>query len=305
MKVSIFIPTKNAGVGFTNVLKAIFSQAEKKFEVIIVDSGSTDETLSIASQFPVSIYNISSHDFSHGKTRNLALQYAKGEYIVFVSQDAIPASPTWLSSLLTSCSDTSVAGAFSRQIPYEGSSIMEHYFYATHFPTVSRISHPKEVLGLTDIFFSNASSIVRKDVLASHPFNDTIIMSEDQEWAHRMLQQGYSIAYAADSVISHSHNYNLIQTMKRYFDSAYSLKQIIETSFLTTGLTYITKETFYTALHAPYHLPGALLNTIFKIIGTALGLSARYLPTTINIKLSMHAYYWQRKLASVKISSHN
>src|SRR5437868_2013527 len=96
MKASVFIPTKNAGKKFNQVLARVFAQKEVDFEVIIVDSGSKDKTLSIAKGTQARIYEIPSQEFSHGKTRNLALRYAEGDFIVYLSQDAMPADSFWL-----------------------------------------------------------------------------------------------------------------------------------------------------------------------------------------------------------------
>jgi len=102
MQVSIFIPTKNAGPKFQKTLENIFLQLYKNFEVIILDSGSTDKTLSIIKKFKTHLYKIKPNEFGHGKTRNLALKLARGEYIVYLSQDALPANQFWLSNLIKS-----------------------------------------------------------------------------------------------------------------------------------------------------------------------------------------------------------
>lgn len=296
MKISIFIPTKNAGNKFDDTLKAIFTQNEKDFEVIIIDSGSTDNTLSIASNYPTKIYKIKSTEFTHGKTRNLSTKYANGDYIVFLSQDAVPENSNWLKNIIRPFSNKKIAGVFSRQIPHKESSINEKFFYYSHFPSKNYLNTSEQNLTLKDIFFSNASSAIRREMLEQYPFDEEIIMSEDQEWSSRMLTLGFYTAYESSSIVVHSHNYNFFQTLKRYFDGAYSLKQILEGSFFYFGFTYIVMESLYVFTHAPHMLPKSILNNVAKIAGTSLALIARYLPYKFNAKVSMHSYYWERKI---------
>ena len=162
MKASIVILTKNAGNSFYYTLSNIFSQTFKDFEVIIIDSGSEDRTLEIAREFPAKIYKIPPEEFGHGKTRNLAAKLAHGEFIVYLTQDAIPANEFWLSNLLRNFQDSSIGAAFSRQIPRKNSSAMEFFFYNHHFPD-RRIIRPENKRFIDRIFFSNVSSCIRKD----------------------------------------------------------------------------------------------------------------------------------------------
>src|ERR1700722_20889805 len=101
IETSILIPTKNAGQEFEQCLRRVYSQTGVgPFEVIVIDSGSADATLEIAGRYPVRIEHIASKDFHHARTRNLLAGLAKGEFLVFLSQDALPTNDTWLISLL-------------------------------------------------------------------------------------------------------------------------------------------------------------------------------------------------------------
>ena len=102
MDVSIVIPTKNAGSLFDEVLKMVFSQkTEYEYEVICVDSGSKDGTLDVIHKYPCKLYEIPASEFGHGKTRNYGASKGSGTYIVFITQDALPASDTWLQNSLS------------------------------------------------------------------------------------------------------------------------------------------------------------------------------------------------------------
>ena len=226
IKISIFIPTKNAGKEFEKTLNQISIQDNKSFEVIIVDSSPTNQTIKITEKFkdkfPLKIYKIPPEEFGHGKTRNLALKYSSksSEFIVFLTQDAIPANNRWLSNLLSNFKDAKIAGVFSRQIPKKNARITEVFFYKENFPN-KKIIRPSKNYNIFpyNIFFSNVSSAIRKDLLEKYPFDETLIMSEDQKWAKTIIQKGYKTIYEPKSIVIHSHNYTLKQTFQRYFIS--------------------------------------------------------------------------------------
>ncbi|MBW1679184.1 MAG: glycosyltransferase family 2 protein, partial [Deltaproteobacteria bacterium] len=123
--VSVVIPTKNGEATIDAVLKTIFQQpVPEDPEIIIVDSGSQDQTLTIAKQYPVSIIRIHPQDFNHGETRNHGIRASKGEFIVLITQDAEPANEHWLSNILKGFADPQVAGVYARQIPREDADVI-------------------------------------------------------------------------------------------------------------------------------------------------------------------------------------
>jgi rhamnosyltransferase len=97
---SIILLTLNAGEKFRKVLKAVFNQTYNNFEVIIIDSSSIDNTLEYAKRYLIKIFKIPRSDFGHGKTRNLGAKLARGRYLVYLTQDVIPANNNWLANLL-------------------------------------------------------------------------------------------------------------------------------------------------------------------------------------------------------------
>lgn len=302
MKASIFIPTKNAGPNFKKVLEAIYSQDEKDFEIVIVDSGSTDETLKIVRSFPqIRLYEIHPNEFGHGKTRNLATRYCKGELVVFLTQDVLPLNSKWLSELIIPHSKNRIAGTFSRQIPYPHSKITEEFFYHYHFPSIghTKLSHLKKKfrnqMTLAHTFFSHASACVKKSILKKIPLREDLIMCEDQGWSKDVINAGFEIAYVSNSEVWHSHNYSFSETVERYFDSAYSFKMILNEAFKVqkTGSHYMIEELRYVIGNKPLALPVILFNNIAKIIGTFMGLHGEKLPKFIKKKISMHKYYWK------------
>ena len=112
--VSIIIPTKNGGELFKKALRMIFAQKYPpgEFEVIVIDSGSKDQTVDLANIYDARIINIKPEDFGHGKTRNLGAKLAKGKYLVFTTQDAVPVTENWLFNLVRNLEAPQVAELF-------------------------------------------------------------------------------------------------------------------------------------------------------------------------------------------------
>jgi len=297
-KATIFIPTKNAGKQFYQTLNQISKQREKNFEVIIVDSGSTDKTLQIAENFkqkiPMRIYKIHPKEFGHGKTRNLSLKYARGKFIIFLTQDAIPLNNVWLSYLLSNFKDKKVAGVFSRQIANKKSMITERFFYECYYPNKKIISPNPKNFFFENIFFSNVSSSIRKSVLKKFSFNESIIMCEDQDWAKRIINKGYKKIYEPKSIVIHLHNRNLNQTFQRFFDSTVSMKEITGDNFkeyLDYASANLLKEISYVLYNKPLLMPYLIVYDLAKITGTQFGIHNKRLPAFVKKQFSSHRDY--------------
>jgi rhamnosyltransferase len=296
-KVTVFIPTKNAGSGFEETLRMIFNQRFENFEVVVVDSGSNDETLDIAKKFPTRVYEIPSLEFGHGKTRNLALKYSNSEFIVFLTQDAVPLNDKWLSGLLKGFESEEVAGVFSKQVVRCGARLNEKFFYEYYFGD-SRVMRPCKGYSLfpENIFFSNVSSALRRSVFEKYKFREDLIMSEDQQWAKDVIENGFKTVYEPESVVEHSHNYGLVQTFKRYFDSAFSLNQIVGGNFRNfskVGAVYMGKEFRYVLGENPFFVLRLVLNNFAKVFGTTCGLHEGRIPLFVKKGMSMHQGFWR------------
>src|SRR4030043_1207856 len=120
--ISIILLTKNGDAYLEEVLKKVFAQGiEDTFEVIAIDSGSSDHTREILTKFPIHVEEIPPSTFNHGETRNLGARLAKGEYLVYLTQDATPLNEEWLARLVSPLrTDPLIAGSFSSQRPREG-----------------------------------------------------------------------------------------------------------------------------------------------------------------------------------------
>jgi len=225
--ISVVIPTKNGERYLDAALSAVFSQKTRfGFEVIIIDSGSTDNTLAIAKRYPARLYQIAEKDFNHGLTRNFGISKALGRYVILMTQDAVPYNERWMEKMADSLEgDNRAAGVYSRHIPHADSSIYARlrtgmFFSSAKEGKVSSIDRLKDYEALRPFEkyrfcnFDNVSSCVRKSVWEGYKFPDTDF-GEDIEWSKLVLEAGYNILYEHESIVCHSHDYSVSAWYKR------------------------------------------------------------------------------------------
>ena len=292
-KISVIILTKNNGSTIREVLRQIHAQETcNETEIIVVDSGSSDDTIEKVSGYNVRFYKIPPGEFGHGRTRNLASGYASGDYLVYISADAIPVNKKWLENLVKMLDIENVAATFGRQIPYEDTPPMERFFISRNYPPVKK-QHTMTGFNL-NTFFSNVNSAIKRSVWDELKFNEELIISEDHEWAKRVYEKGYKIEYIPEAAVFHSHNYGLQQVFKRYFDSGVSFSQMkMKPQVLRNGIGYFIDEITYIGKESSIKIPYAICYDFSKFLGFFLGRCHMLIPRSIKIYLSMHSYYWK------------
>lgn len=303
-EISIVIPTKNASGYLSELLTALQQQnTDAPLELILLDSRSSDGTLEKARvQWP-DVRTESIDTFSHGGTRNRGVHLARGHLVVFMTQDALPAGPDWLHQLITPLQeDHNVAVAYSRQIPYPSVSRIEALHIADQFPDVP----PRTTRGTQGVapsaeacFCSNASAAYRRECLLAYPFSTELIMGEDQQAARDLLQAGFSVTYASDSRILHSHAYTFSQNFRRYFDSAVASRDMFPSPAAQSHnqkafVKYLNRIGRLIREH-PFLFPLVLWDSLVKSIAITLGHHYKRLPRSLCKTLSMHPYYWTDK----------
>jgi len=277
--VSIVIPTYNAGTSLPKLLRSIERQNVLK-EVIIVDSSSPDDTIDVAKSFGANVLSIRKKEFGHGKTRNLAASNSKGEIIVFLTQDCILAGDEAISDLTEYLKEERIAAAYGRQIPRENAIPTEKFARLYNYPEVPIIKNGEQVeeMGIKTFFFSNVFSAVRKkEFMELGGFPENLIMFEDMLFAAKLIERGYKIAYVPEAKVIHSHDYSLVQQLRRYYQAGVSFQRNAwfakyagankeGAAFLREEIKFLLKEKKYK------WMPYALLEALFKYTGYKAGL---------------------------------
>ena len=235
VQISIILLVKNGEVYLEEVLRGVFSQkVEDEFEVVAIDSGSTDHSKDILARFPVRLREISPMSFNHGETRNLGASLSQGATLVYLTQDAIPGNEMWLEKLVEPLrEDPLVAGAFSSHRPRKECPLTEKRQILHTALASGSERRVNTAVGNREfeenpypfIWFSNTSSCIRKAVWERFPFR-RLAFAEDQEWAKRVLEGGYKTVYVPDSIVIHSHHYGPVRNFRRFFEHARAMKEI-------------------------------------------------------------------------------
>ena len=208
-RVSIIMRSRNSGWSIAQALSGLFAQEFKDFELLVVDSASTDRTLEIARQYPCRIIDVPPQAYFPGAVLNFAMEQARAEIVVFQNSDAIPLTPYTLGRLVAAFDDPEVQAAYGRQMPRPEAAPWVRRDYAASFPEAGP--------GPPWITLSLPIAAMRKSVWRERPFYTEAYSSEDTEWGQWAVTHGRKIQYVPDAVVMHSHNYTLRQMYGRRF----------------------------------------------------------------------------------------
>jgi GT2 family glycosyltransferase len=305
--ISVIIPVKDGGADLRRCLDGIAGQRiDQPVELLVIDDNSSDGSRELARSRGARVLEVGPSEFLHGATRNRAAQDAKGDALVFTSQDAYPANEHWLARLVEPLHrDESLAGTYGRQIPHEDASPPERFFldflYGSE-PRLQRAAEPEE-LSMRTTLFSNVNSAIRRDVWARYPFADDLFFAEDQDWARRVLLAGYGIRYEPAAAVRHSHTYTVTTAFKRFFDTGASA----ERGFLAGGsgssrvlrreaLRYAREELAWLGRTGNRRwIPYAAVYELAKFLGVQLGAHHERLPVSLKRRFSFYPDFWEHK----------
>jgi rhamnosyltransferase len=297
--VSILIPTYQAEPSLGALLERLRHQRLDRFEIIVVDSSSVDRTIEIARSFGVQTYVIPKEQFDHGGTRTYMGKLAKGELLVYLTQDALPMDDATVQTLVTRLTDDERIGAsFGRQIPHKNATPFARHLREFNYPPGSsqRTFEDRARYGIKTLFCSNSFAAYKRSALdAIGWFKDGLLMGEDMHACAKMLKQGFHIAYVAEAAVFHSHNYSVLQEFKRYFDlGAFLGKEpwILQEYGAAEGegMRFIRSElSFLLRSRLPHYIPLSLFRILAKGVGYRLGHVAPFLPGKIVQWASMHS----------------
>lgn len=207
---SIIIRAYNEAEYIGDVLEAVTNQHYQDFEIILVDSGSTDGTLEIAEEYVDKIEFVAPQNFTFGYSCNVGCNTASGKFCVFLSAHAIPTDETWLGTMIDNLYEDEVAMTYSNQVGAETTKYPERRLFNELFPDESRRQTPP------DYWANNASSAIKRSLWEEHQFDEYLTGHEDIEWAKHFMNQGYVVKYEADACIYHIHDETWEQVYHRF-----------------------------------------------------------------------------------------
>ena len=310
MRLSVIVPTCNAAPWLDRQLQALLTQTTPPDEILLVDSASTDDTPEIAARFadrlPLRRLPIAREDFDHGGTRTMAAQEARGDILVCLTQDAIPADKHALARLSAPFASPEIAVTYGRQLPHPDATPFAAHLRAFNYPDTPeppRFFADRERLGLRAVFCSNSFAAWRKEALAQAGFFPSrLLFGEDTLTVAKLLALGYGAQYAHDALVFHSHNHSLAEEVRRYFDIG-AFHGMEAAALLHTyggaggaGRRFVLSELRALAAAGQGRLlPLCLARNAAKLLAYKLGLRARRLPLFLIRRLSMRPDWWTRQ----------
>ena len=220
--VSIVIRTLNEQKHLRELLKGISEQECTDFEIetVLVDSGSTDDTLKIAADFSARIVKIKKEEFSFGRSLNMGCEAAMGEVLVFVSGHCIPVGNAWIKDLIEPLGRDGMVYTYGGQLGDEISHFSEKQIFAKYFPFQDKL--PQE-----GYYCNNANSALLRSVWINSPFDENLTGLEDMHLAKKLFMQGNKIGYVAKAAVYHLHTETWSQVRRRFEREAIALQHIM------------------------------------------------------------------------------
>jgi rhamnosyltransferase len=216
---SIVIRAYNEAGHIERLLEGIRQQTIPDADVVVVDSGSTDDTVEIARSLGARVVSIQPEDFTFGRSLNLGIQHAAAELVVIASAHVFPVYPDWLEKLLIPFEQARTGLTYGKQRGAPGTYFSEHQIFARWYPDQTPIvqTHP---------FCNNANAAIRRSLWEQRPYDETLTGLEDLEWANWLLSQGFQITYCPEAEIIHVHNESPRKVYNRYRREAMAFKRI-------------------------------------------------------------------------------
>jgi len=282
MRISVIIPTLNAGDAIGKLFTTLLSQDVVPAEIIIIDSSSNDNTVAISERFDARTIVIPRRSFNHGETRNIAAMEAKGDILVFMTQDALPADNTLLKKLTAPLQRSDIAAAYGRHVPGPDATPPEVFARQFHYPDTGTVKGKEDIkeFGIMTFRLSNVCSAIKKDLFfKAGKFPENIRSNEDMLISAKFILDGYKVAYVPEAAVIHSHDHSLLKQFYRYYNIGSSLRihnwVLKEVQAEGEGIKFLKGQIqFVIGQNKYYWIPYIVLESIVKYAGYRIGLFA-------------------------------
>lgn len=303
IKIDAVIPVYCPGKEFQELLERLDHQSISLNKIILMNTGDAPWKEKIEKKYPkCEVHLLKKEEFDHGGTRHLATTFSDADYLLFLTQDAMPENEKLVENLLAAFSwDGQIKAAYGRQLPNSTCREIEKYTRSFNYPDKSRIKSKEDLktLGIKTFFCSNVCAMYEKATYDKQGgFIRRTIFNEDMIYAGGLIQNDYKIAYVAEAEVIHSHNYNAVEQFHRNFDLAVSQT---DNPQIFAGIRS-EKEGIRLVLNTAKHLlkvkkPWLLFPLVTtsagKILGYKFGQNYRRLSDDFILKCTMNQSYWR------------
>ncbi len=302
ISIGVVFITYNAKHHLRHCLPPILSSPLQP-RVLVLNSSSKDGTVEEAQAFGVETLIVPRKEFNHGTSRNLAWQHLQCDITVMMTPDAYACQSDMLEKLAAPLIVGQADISYARQIPHDEAKPLEELSRSFNYPEESHIRSLQDMpkWGVYTFFCSNSCAAWRTRCLAEIGGFPNVLTGEDTMAAAALLRKGYKIAYCADAVVKHSHDYTLLQEFKRYFDTGYVrkeqrlLREMIAQAGRdeSRGKELVLQQIKTCWKDNPGLLPKLLATHGMKFLGYKIGSKSHKAPTWFKRSLSGQDFYWK------------
>lgn len=303
-KVDVIIPTYKPEKEFYLLIEKLFEQKYSINKIIIINTLISEELIKddneIKNDFignlkskidgeykkelveKVEIHNIDKEEFNHGLTRNYGASFSKADFVVFMTQDAVPFDDNLIFELLKPFDDDDVYVTYARQLPRKDCKYVEKYVRSFNYPKhdIIKTKADFEKLGIKTIFCSDVCAAYRRKTHIKLGGFEKTDFNEDMIFAYKTVMEGKKVYYASEAKVIHSHNYSYIQQLKRNIEIGKSQKKFDyifgQIKSETEGIIMIKKGIRHLMKKGKWYLiPDLILSSGFKFIGFKIGKNSK------------------------------
>ena len=309
--VAVLVPTYRPDKKFARLLQMLQRQSYPVQQIIVMN---TEKSLWNDRGYEgipgLEVHHVTKENFDHGGTRRQGMGYVRTDVCICMTQDAVPADEFLVERLVQALRldernelSEPVASAYARQLPDKDCRFLERYTRSFNYPAESSVKTLEDLprLGIKTYFCSNVCAAYSMEIYNRlDGFVERTIFNEDMLYAAQVIEDGYSIAYAADAKVIHSHNYSCLQQLHRNFDLAVSQAEHPEVFAGVPsegeGIRMVKQTARYLlAKKRAYLLPELVLQSGFKYLGYRLGKMYRHLPLALVLKLTTNPGYFLKE----------
>ena len=301
-EIDVVIPVYRPGIGLRQLLERLESQTVRPSRILLVNTERQffDEGC-IAGYSNVEVIHIRKSEFDHGGTRHMAAAQLKGEFLLFLTQDAHPENDRLIEELYRAFASELVCAAYARQLPAQDCGVIERYIRGFNYGEESRIQTAADLpkLGIKTFFCSDVCAMYRRSAYEElGGFVRHTIFNEDMIFAGKLIQNGRAVAYCAQARVIHSHNYSGVQQLRRNFDLGVSQAEHPEIFACVRSENEGVRMVKQTAVYMiknnkAYLLPKLVWQSGCKLVGYRLGKNFRRLPAWLIRRCTMNRDYWR------------